>query len=815
MFAVLFILFIGHSVSAQNTKGDKPASQGNLLRFPKVRSKSKGGDRPNTRDISGRRRIRTKNKSSANRVIYKAPNPYASRRRLRSNDQAGKPRGRIYNQTPREHQRAWTGTASGAPLRIRSISSKRARNNVFPQKGPYVNNTSVKPSSKIYTRTAKGKRIVKRAPNNKQRAWRGDLRGGPVGSASASRPFVTRGRKNVYWGKVSKGEKPVTHDLTGRPVRNRNFHSAGIGVGTTDTLQFAHRKPGGDNPSIRKKRGIFSGFRAGDRAWIGDLSGHEIRRRGQRTTEKTGLPGGGYRSAARSGNRPLPSGQPRIGSGAIGKAIGRLTGRRPVRGGGSVSGKNLNNNGRPIPVRPPGLGSQGINTSGKFQLGELSPAFGRQGAGYSGNLKARRRLKGGGSISGKNLNNNGRPIQVRPPGLGSQGINTSGKFQLGELSPVLGRQGAGYSGNIKARRPIKGGGSISGKFYNNNGRAIAGRPPSLTSRAIGSYQGKFQRGELSTIFGKQGAGYSGNIKARRPPKGGGSISGKMLSNNGEPIEGRPPSSPTISASRFTGRTKAKTPKKGGGSVSGVVWNNNGLSVTVRAPLPGTAGIDYAGKRELSGTKKNYVQNPKANKESTKKEKPGANTYVTGGFSVKNKQGNYKKRPHAHEGSMPGISPGPNSDKANGLLVKNKQGDYEKRPHGHEGSLPGIGPKSGSIKASEYSHAMKMLWSYKHNPSSSKDALKVLAPGKAYARISDYQGNTKMKKYNDKRLHPDAQFAHGHINNVKEERTLMINLKVMWAKLFRKNDLQTPVVKEKEHRPRYDRREKDLWKALYD
>jgi hypothetical protein len=43
----------------------------------------------------------------------------------------------------------------------------------------------------------------------------------------------------------------------------------------------------------------------------------------------------------------------------------------------------------------------------------------------------------------------------------------------------------------------------------------------------------------------------------------------------------------------------------------------------------------------------------------------------------------------------------------------------------------------------------------------------------------------------------------------------MNLKLFWAKLFKKNDTQPEIVKVKEHRPRYDKKERELWKALYD
>ena len=100
--------------------------------------------------------------------------------------------------------------------------------------------------------------------------------------------------------------------------------------------------------------------------------------------------------------------------------------------------------------------------------------------------------------------------------------------------------------------------------------------------------------------------------------------------------------------------------------------------------------------------------------------------------------------------------------------------------------------------------------YERNPNSSDLALKTFSPGRATARVRDYQGNFKMHKYSSSRLHPDAQFAHGYRDNVKEERTLLMNVKLIWSKLFRKSETQPENLKEKNHRPRYDKREKGMW-----
>ncbi|HRG79614.1 MAG TPA: hypothetical protein PL167_08385, partial [Cyclobacteriaceae bacterium] len=119
------------------------------------------------------------------------------------------------------------------------------------------------------------------------------------------------------------------------------------------------------------------------------------------------------------------------------------------------------------------------------------------------------------------------------------------------------------------------------------------------------------------------------------------------------------------------------------------------------------------------------------------------------------------------------------------------------------------------RATEFAGKTRLTKNYRHNPTSDRDALKVIAPGKAYARVVDYQGNIKMNKFNHNKHFPDAEFVHGKGNNVKDERTIMTDVKLLWAKLFKKNSTQPDAVKDKVRRPRYDKKEKELWKDLYD
>ena len=51
--------------------------------------------------------------------------------------------------------------------------------------------------------------------------------------------------------------------------------------------------------------------------------------------------------------------------------------------------------------------------------------------------------------------------------------------------------------------------------------------------------------------------------------------------------------------------------------------------------------------------------------------------------------------------------------------------------------------------------------------------------------------------------------------MKSERTILTNIKLLWTGLFKRQNTQPDAVKDKVRKPRYDKKEKDLWKDLYD
>lgn len=787
--AVLFALFLIPAY-AQNTKGDQPAKPSREARFksktPKAKSKGIG------------KRIGSRNKARAATATQKG-------------EKAGKPINPFFYRakSPQGKERAWKGDITGRRIPAARSQSDKARN-VYPQSGKYMGQKG--PSEKdpqqrwragsrqrIQVRSATGKirnvypqynryvnnpsrkpqRIERPVSNAPQLAKLKKMQTQPqppkkkrVVPVSASRPYIRNKSINPYagfWNKKQKGERAYTGDISGKRLRTKNYQTPTPGVIKPTTSPYYGRKRKGDQPY---KGPAFGGYRSATqsgKAWKGDISGRRIRGRNFSSKPETEIsaifspkkrkpdyrdkpykgmmPGGGYKSASqpgekRTGKAPVPVRAPGIGANKIDKFQGNIRFRKT-------------------------FSQQGEGYSGNIRGRKI---FGDQGELFTGTIKARKPLKGGGSVSGKLWNNKGQAVQGRAPGKTDElGARYQGNIRFRK---TFSDQGEGYTGSIKARKPLKGGGSVSGKLWNNKGQPILGRAPGKTDEQQATYQGNLR---FRKTFGDQGEGYSGNIKAKKPLKGGGSVSGKLWNNKETPIPGRyPPGRNDKRMAAFGGtvKVKKKEPSKDVGGFPGKIMEFD-LHPDMR-----DQGETFTGYTKLSRFKKNYVRNPNSAEEALKKRKPGESTY-----------------------------------KVDGLQVKVKEKDYSKKPHAADGSLPGVGPSKSSIKASEYARGIKLEWNYKRNPSSADEALKTREPGKAFARATDYQGNIKMKKYElfaKKNLHPDAQFVKLNKNNVKEEKGLLTNFKLLWARWFKKSDTQPDHLKEKIQKPRYDKREQGLW-----
>ena len=92
-------------------------------------------------------------------------------------------------------------------------------------------------------------------------------------------------------------------------------------------------------------------------------------------------------------------------------------------------------------------------------------------------------------------------------------------------------------------------------------------------------------------------------------------------------------------------------------------------------------------------------------------------------------------------------------------------------------------------------------------------MKTHEASKAFGKATDYQGNIKMKKFElfaKKEYFPDSKFVKTNKNNTDDERSVLTNFKLWWARVFKKSDSQPDHLKEKYKKPRYDKREEGLW-----
>ncbi len=572
---VIIILMFSIPTMAQDKKAIGNKGKINQMKAKSVKKKT------TSKDVAGKR-LRTKNtNSTAGRAVYSNPSPYANERR--GNDRVAKPiggqpsrirsrsgeaaRNNVYPQRGPYVNHSSRGTSSGKSNRFRSgplsksTSAESKRSNVYPQKGPYVNRSSrqsEKPVTrsntrsgrlstnsritKSYTRTprsasqsaetSKGKRFGQAGAYVNQLSRRSEnvssgsnrysrkekLSAGPrpivrkkttVTPRSASQPFVTRKKKDVYWGKFSKGEKAITTDISGNPLRRRNYRTPPNEIIKPKDPYAARKRSSGDRAySGTFRSGHESASRRVEKAWLGDVSGQPIRKRPSRQTEvagvRTGKVGGGSisSSAKYRSNRPLSDRS--FGSLSLSeRASGRYRSNKPLKGS---------------------VGS--ISASGRFRSNK--PLDGRQGAlSISGQMKRDNtfRPKGGGSISASGRYRSNQPFRG---GAGS--ISASAKYRSNKsLNSRAGSLSISGKNRVYEFNP-KGGGSISASAAYRSNKPLKGMAGSIS--ATGTYRSnkpfRNRMGSLS-ISGK-------NRVYDYKPKGGGSISASAKYRSNKPLK---------------------------------------------------------------------------------------------------------------------------------------------------------------------------------------------------------------------------------------------------------------------------------------
>lgn len=909
---------------AQNTKGDRPVSNQRTVRETKgktVKKKSKA----TTRDIAGRR-LRTKNKSSANRANVGIPQPATTSRQPRRvrDTPAPEPANKRFASKERRRSdpdRSWHGDISGyKPRKIKPASAEETGRNVYPQR-EYMTRRPMgdRPFKQTETHTSSGKKIIKRTPNRTERAWKGDIKGQPFSSprsrtgelnnsyrkndknpylskrpagkdrsfdnqakiSKAKRlgtdttpkrwgnagmgspgqgPFVTRGRKNVYWGKTKITERAKLGDLLGRPLRMKNFRSKGTGFIGTDTLAFFGRKPHGDvSGQGRQRNGKFLPGSESKGGWSNDIAGWRLRKK---------LPGherpgshdySGFRSVSGKFNRnkPLQGKAPGIGAGAIAGSLkktrgndgriygdqgggfsGYLKSKRPSKFTGSKTGALWNNNRTPIggKILPGSAGAAG-RFSGRDR--DNGQNYNDQGGAFTGYLKARKPFKFTGSKSGGLWNNNRTPIggKILPGDAGAAGRFPGRDRDNGQN---YNDQGGAFTGYLKAKKPYKFTGNSSGKPWNNDGNAVQGKLlPGGADRA-GRFSGNI-RGTSQKDLSDQGSGFTGYLKAKKPHKFTGSLSGNLWNNDGKATTQINASRADAAAGSFQGRKKIRGQEKGkmllipnklwnnnetpvtqlettraaakagyyqGGkktrepekskimSTPNVLWNNEGKATTqVRSTKAGMAAGAFQGRHKAKEQEKYPLNSNHTfwnnDGKATTQVKLSSSAAAAGGF-----HGNVKYKKDSKDRD---------SDIQSRMKMKR---DYTQNPHSVDEATKKQKPELNR-RANTYVSGVKVVGKRKHHPNSDDEALDGLYV--ASARKTDYQGNVKMKKFFERHGEsPDAKFVNQGENNVKEDRTIVTNVKLFWTKLFQKSESQPSNLKERSSKMRYDKGEKGMW-----
>lgn len=328
----------------------------------------------------------------------------------------------------------------------------------------------------------------------------------------------------------------------------------------------------------------------------------------------------------------------------------------------------------------------------------------------------------------------------------SGGLTNNGGKAIEGKRPGKGTiSGGRFSGNVRSKKLPKGGGSISGQLRNNGGRSIEGKGP-----------GK------GTIAGGR---FSGNLRAKRKPQGGGSISERLRNNGGRSIEGKAPGKGTIAGGRFSGNLKAERKLKGGGSISDQLRNNRGKSLKGRPPGKGTlAGGKYLGSLKMrkpakgGGSISYRLRNN--NGKALAGKKPGRGTIQGGRFGGNLRAsrelkggGSISERLRNNNGkSLKGFPPGKGT-LAGGRYSGNikprrlKKQPFISRYQGEMKATRSKAPGKGAIAGARYHGNLRLKQKEGRSPGTryrGRDYYFDLTPGFSY-QGEDYKGNLRAKK----------------------------------------------------------------------
>jgi len=583
----------------------------------------------------------------------------------------------------RRGEQARTKSISGQGLRFKNFSSRKSNRGGKPSFNPYAGRKrrgdqshAGRKDAGYISKTKKGERKhsgmagvggYKSATRKGENAWKKDITGRKF--KRPSDPGVVTGKKGKAF--TSNGKRRLS--ISGGIKNNgrKTVNTSGGGGSVSDRVSKG-RKSALPRKSLGSPK--VSGF-------AGRFKRFEI------------SPGFDSRSAKYQGNKK--------GS------------RKPLKGGGSITNRIKKGKGQALPRKD--LGSAKVSGfAGRFKRFEMSPGFDTRSSRYQGNKKGSRKpLKGGGSITSQIKKGKGQALPRKD--LGSAKVSGfSGRFKRFEMSPGFDTRSSKYQGNAKgSRKPLKGGGSITSQIKKGKGQALPRKD--LRNSKISGFAGRFKRFEISPGFDTRSSSYQGNAKgSRKPLKGGGSISGNRWNNNQTPLNKKYSQNKGI-ANYKGNRKGAKKPLKGGGSITTSGWNNDQKPIQQKPQsLQNFYGSRYTGtlkmKRKyvkkpnahedaqkgkephknmytMSGyqgkmkDKRNHKKKPNAHEDALKGIAPKKAVAHIDSYIPKYAKRKYTKKPNAHEDAQKGIAPKPSTYKAMAFQGRFKtKKNYDKNMH---------------------------------------------------------------------------------------------------------------------------------------
>jgi len=827
----------------------------------KIKTATKKGEVARSGDISGRKRIRQRSVSSNPRPVHPQPNTYGVRKRRTEKDRAYSNKKKIKNvrsasrpsevRKPRSKTRVVTATAphvvkrkknvyrnheqrkgevastkdiAGKKLRTKNYKSERPSKGNRAMANPKIRTDKTKSGQRFKSpnfaasstrsvssigenkgggkltknqrsmknfRSSKAKSVV---PQKKPRSYGNSKKGSgeaavfagyrpkkirsatmnaeskpgrrkpKAPSISGARVFSSR-KAHPYRGKDRRfsGENSTTKDIAGRSLRTKNFRSRTPNYGSIGSMNFqsGSRAPSNKNRNFNKAKSV---------------SGKSFNNSGRSLTKRTAdLAVGSF-----SGNR---------------KSIKRL------QGGGSIS-KRWNNNGNALSATAGSRGSKTWNNGGKSLTkggGSINARWNNNGnsltnsAGSSGsrswNNGGKSLSRGGGGSISKRWNNNGNPLYKKDRGAGT--IVATGYTGRSAIKQI-GDAGVGrYSGNMKYQKPLKGGGSISRK-WNNNGTPLYKKDRGAGTIAATGYSG---RSAIKQI-GDAGVGrYSGNTKYKKPLKGGGSISRKW--NNG--------GNPLIKIGRGEGTAVATT------------FEGNGFARGMNNPNIGS----YQGEiKSKNKTSKGYPTQDFIGNVRVVSKKPPKSPGTEYGIST--------KIAGIRIGTSAGLmlpSAVKNKTNINTLTARVKEKEMKSSPGtelGRKNTLSFINVGNPNISGLVYKQKrLKVNNNLPNQLNRNQKRRTEAAPGTKRGTdwalsfwefgSPSHMGLAKQHAKARGKLHQSTGFKYAGTNSI-EEKQKTVNVKLLWAKLFKKNANTPEPDKEYSHKLKYDKEERSIWET---